>query len=327
LQKPALIRACCGLASLKLTLLALLLFAGGVLLTYWSAAPASVVLVVPLGLLAVNLLAALLSNSVFRRQTPLLIFHLGLLAIVLLVAAGRLTYLKGELELAQGEEFGGGLSKFEAGPWHPFHLDHLHFANNGFTIGYAPGQQRERTRNRMSFVDATGGVRQTEIGDQTPLILGGYRFYTTSNKGFAPTFYWYPAAGGAPALGAVHLPSYPANEYRQAQEWTLPGSAIKLWTMLEFDEVILDPEKPSEFRLPKQHRLIVRVNEVRQELQPGQAIEFPEGRLVYVGLRSWMGYTVFYDWTIHWLLAACLLAVLALGWHFWQKFETKSWSN
>jgi cytochrome c biogenesis protein len=38
-----------------------------------------------------------------------------------------------------------------------------------------------------------------------------------------------------------------------------------------------------------------------------------------------MGYSVFYDWTMPWLLAACTLAVLALGWHFWSKFSVRPW--
>jgi cytochrome c biogenesis protein len=285
------------------------------------------VLVLPLGLLALNLLAALASNPVFRQQTPLLVFHLSLLTIVLLVAAGRLSYLKGELELAEGEEFGGTLTAFEAGPWHPFHLDKLHFANNGFSIAYAPGQRRLGTRNRVSYTDADGAPQQAEIGDTTPLVLQGYRFYTTPNKGFAPTFLWHPSGASEPILGAVHLPSYPANEYRQSQEWTLPGSGIKLWTQLSFDEAIIDPDKASEFRLPKQYQLIVRIGDARHELQPGQSVELPGGRLIYAGLLTWMGYTVFYDWTIHWLLATCVVAVLALGWHFWQKFAARPWDN
>lgn len=321
------IRFCHSLASPKLTLAALLLFAGAVLYAYRSTLPATPVLVMPLGLLALNLLAALACKPVFRRQTPLLIFHLCLLAIVLLVAAGRLTYLKGQLELAEGEAYSGSLTEYEAAPWHPFHLDRLHFVNHGFDIAYAPGLMRQKTRNRVSYTDAEGKIQQAEIGDTTPLVLQGYRFYTSPNKGFAPTFYWHPVGGGEPMLGAVHLPSYPVNEYRQAKEWTPPGSRIKIWTQLAFDEVIIDPAKASEFRLPKQHKLVVRIDDARHELQPGQSVELPGGRLVYAGLLTWMGYTVFYDWTLHWLLGASVAAVLALGWHFWRKFAARPWNT
>ena len=122
-------------------------------------------------------------------------------------------------------------------------------------------------------------------------------------------------------LGTVHLPAYPLHEYKQALEWTPPGGKIPLWVMLQFDEVILDPAKSSEFRLPAKHQIVVRVGKERRELKQGEAMRLAEGILVYNGLRSWMGYTVFYDFTLPWLLAACILAVLSLAWHFWSKFS------
>jgi len=158
-------------------------------------------------------------------------------------------------------------------------------------------------------------------------VLHGYRFYTSPNKGFAPTFLWHPAGGAAPLLGSVNLPSYPIHEYGQARDWVIPGTAIKVWTMLAFDEVILDPKKASEFRLPRQYRIVMRIGDLRRQLQPGEAIDLPGGRLVYDGLRTWMGYTVFYDWTAPWLLAACVASVGALGWHFWRKYAARPWNT
>lgn len=315
------------LASLKLTLFVLIAFGGGILLSYGGWMDGTWALAVPLTLFAVNLIAAVVTKPVFRRQRALLIFHLGLIALVLLLAAGRLTYLKGSVEIAEGAEFDGQLTAFEAGPWHWSGLDRVHFSNDGFRIAYAAGMQRDKTRNMVRYVDADGVEQHAEIGDQKPLVLAGYRFYTSPNKGFAPTFVWYPASGNAPVLGAVHLPSYPIHEYRQARDWQLPGTNINVWTMLQFDEVILDREKASEFRLPNKHKVIVRIGDLRRELQPAEAIDLPEGRLVYEGLRTWMGYSVFYDWTIHWLLAVSALAVGALGWHFWRKFAAKPWNS
>jgi len=167
--------------------------------------------------------------------------------------------------------------------------------------------------------------QRIEITDQQPLLLAGYRFYPTGNKGFAPVFVWHPAGGGAPRVGTVHLPSYPLHEHGQARAWTPPGSALRLWTMLEFTEIILAPDRPSEFRPPKEHKIVLRSGEKRWELVPGGGVDLPEGRIEYRGLRGWMGYTVFYDWTIPWLLAACLVAVAALGAHFWSKFAAKRW--
>lgn len=316
------------LGSLKLTLVILVALGAGIVVAYRNETKTIWPLVLPLVLCALNLLAAIASNAVFRRQLPLLMFHLALLAIILLVATGRMTYLKGQVELVDGQEFDGVLSKEESGPWHRNGLAQVHFANAGFAIDYAPGVRRGATQNKVRYQDANGLSREAVIGDNTPMVLNGYRFYTSFNKGFAPVFLWYPvAAPGAPLLGTVNLPAYPIHEYRQALDWVLPGTQIQAWTMLQFDEVILDPEKPSVFRLPEKHQVVMRIGERRWELLPGQSITLPEGRLQYQGLRSWMGYTVFSDWTIPWLLSASLLAVASLGWHFWRKFAARPWNE
>jgi len=315
------------LASLRLTLFIIVAFGAGILLSYTERMDGTWALALPLTMFAVNLIAAVVTKPVFRKQRALLVFHWGLIAIILLLAIGRLTYLRGTIELAEGEQFDGQLTTFNAGPWHWSGLGRVHFSNDGFRIAYAVGVQRDKTSNTVRYADDEGREQRTQIGDQTPLVLHGYRFYTSPNKGFAPTFLWYPAAGGAPLLGTVNLPSYPIHEYRQARDWEIPGTAIKVWTMLQFDEVILNPETASEYRLPHKYKIIMRIGDLRRELQPGEAIELPEGRLVYDGLRTWMGYTVFYDWTIQWLLAASVLSVGALGWHFWHKFAARPWNR
>jgi cytochrome c biogenesis protein ResB len=314
-----------ALASLKLTLVILIALAAAIIVSYRSEIRTTWALVAPLALFALNLAAAVATNGVFRRQTALLVFHLALIAIVLLVAAGRLTYLKGKLELAEGETFAGTLTDHEAGPFHPWGLDRVHFTNEGFRIEYAKGVRRGKTENQVAWQDDTGQWQPGVIGDQDPLVLRGYRFYTSFNKGFAPIFLWYPKRGGEPVAGAIHLPAYPIHEYRQALEWQPPGSQTTLWTGLEFDEVILDPEKPTEFRLPKSHLIVVRLGDRRWELKPGGRLELADGVLEYQGLRTWMGYTVFYDRTIPWLLAASIVAVGSLAWHLWHKFGSKAW--
>ena len=314
--------------SLKLTLIILVALGAGIVVAYRNETKTIWPLVLPLVLCAINLLAAIASNAVFRRQLPLLMFHLSLLAIILLVATGRMTYLKGQLELVEGQEFDGVLTREDSGPWHRNALAQVRFANAGFAIDYAPGVRRGATQNKVRYQDASGLPREAIIGDNTPMILNGYRFYTSFNKGFAPVFLWFPeATPTAPLLGTVNLPAYPIHEYRQALDWLLPGTQIQAWTMLQFDEVILDPEKPSVFRLPEKHQVVMRIGEQRWELSAGQSIVLPEGRLQYQGLRSWMGYTVFSDWTIPWLLSASLLAVASLGWHFWRKFAARPWNE
>ncbi|MBI4203773.1 MAG: cytochrome c biogenesis protein ResB [Betaproteobacteria bacterium] len=314
------------LASLKLTLVLLLLLGAGVIGHDPVTGGAAWLVAVPLLLGAVNLSAAVLTHPVFRQQTALLMFHVALLAIVVLVAAGRLTYLNGQLELAEGEVFKGELARSESGPWHRSLLERARFVNDGFTIRYEKGVRRAETRNTVRWLDDTGREQKGVIGDNEPLVRHGYRFYTSFNKGFAPVFIWHPA-GGPPQRGSINLPSYPIHEYGQALEWTLPGTQIKLWTMLQFDEVLLDSDRVSQFRLPTRHTLVVRIGDARQELVPGERMVLPAGILVYERLSTWMGYTVFYDWTLPWLFVACLLAVASLAWHFWKKFAVQPWDR
>lgn len=317
----------CRIGSLKFALFNLFALFLGVALGYAVAGTAVWSLTIPLALSAINLLAAIITNGVFRRQLPLLVFHLALLALILLVAVGRLMYLKGQVEVLQGEAFDASLMARDAGPWHWDRLDRVHFINEGFMIDYAPGMRRGPTRNAVRYIDEAGMERRMVIGDSDPLTLHGYRFYTSFNKGFALVFLWQPKGMPQAVLGAVHLPSYPLHEYRQAQEWSLPGTSTKAWMMLKFDENLIDPEKADSFKLPEKHVLVLRIGERRWELQPGDVVELPEGRLVYDSLRSWMGYTVFSDWTIFWLLAAAVLATLSLGWHYWAKFAARPWNT
>lgn len=317
--------ALAAFASLKLTLVGIVLLGGAAVAVYQSEHSASSWLAAPLLLLAVNLMAAVATNGVFRRQTALLVFHLALIALALLAAAGRLSYLKGAAEVTEGTAF-NGLRQREAGPLHAGRVDAVKFINEGFEISYKPGPTRDRTVNRVRWVDERGNEHAGEIGDNRPLVLHGYRFYPTFNKGFAPVLLWSPR-GGEPVLGAVHLPTYPGNINEQARTWRPQGASADIWVMLEIGEKILLEDQPSRFRVPGEHKLVVRFQDARWELRPGDRVALPDGILEYQGLRTWMGYTVFYDWTIPWLLATCLVAVGSLAWHFWTKFASKPWNN
>lgn len=317
------------LASLRLTLAILIALGAGVLAAYRGDVPPTWALAVPLGLFALNLSAALAAHPAFRRQPALLVFHLALLVLVLLLAAGRMTYLKGHLELTEGEVFTGELAGWEAGPWHAWRLGRARFVNEGFRIDYAAGVKRGPTRNAIAWRDEAGLWQRGAIGDDRPLVLHGYRFYTSFNKGFAPTFAWRRADGGEPVFGSVHLPAWPQNEYRQARSWRLPEGGPGLRTRLKFDEQILDPARPSVFRPPSRHTVVVSLEdagaEVRREMRPGEVLRLPQGELRYLGLRAWMGYTVFSDPTLSWLLAAAMVAVTALAWHLRGKYFARPW--
>jgi len=283
------------------------------------AAPTWPALGISMGALAINLVAALVVHPLLRRKAPLLVFHLALLAIVLLVGVGKLARLDGRFELIQGEPFDGQLIERDAGPLYAPRLQRLALRNDGFTIDYAPGRQRGATRNAVAWLDAEGREQRAVIGDHRPLVIDMHRVYTTSNKGFAPVLQWRPERGEA-LRGAVHLPSYPMHELTQSREWPLPdGRAV--WVQLQFDQTLIAPDAAAQFRLPEVHRLVVRIGEQRAELVPGAAMTVAGGTLVYEGLRPWMGYRVTHDPSLPWLLAAALLAALSLALHYAIKFR------
>jgi cytochrome c biogenesis protein len=275
-------------------------------------------LTVAMALLSLNLVAALVVHPAFRRQLPLLVAHLALLALVVLAAGGRLASLDGRFELTQGVPFDGTLIDARAGPLHHDGLQRLTFSHQGFEIDYAPGRKRGATRNAVTWRDEAGRERSAVIGDHRPLVIDGYRLYTSPNKGFAPLLTWTPT-GGEPVTGAVHLPAFPAHELRQSIEWSLPDGR-RAWVLLQTDETLIDPSRAGRFELPRRHTLVLRMDPQRHELRPGQSGELPGGTLTYLGLRTWMGYRVTCDPTLPWLLAASLLAVFALAWHYTQRF-------
>lgn len=299
--------------SLRTTLAGLALLACGALAVSTAGTAAVPALAGAMVALALNLGAAVATQPAFRRQMALLVFHLALLALVVLAALGRLTALDGRFELTQGATFDGALVESAAGRWHRDGLARLELRHEGFEIDYAPGRMRGATRNRVAWTGDDGRPRAAQIGDHRPLLAGGYRIYTTPNKGYAPVLTWRPD-GGEPVTGAVHLPAYPAHELRQSREWPLPDGRM-LWIQLPIERTPIDPNAHARFALPESHRLVLRVGERRAELEPGASLALAGGELVYEELRTWMGYRVTHDWTLPWMLAASLLAAFALAWH------------
>lgn len=309
-----------ALASTRVTLLALAAIAAGVVAHTQVEGGNAGLLAAVFAFGATNLVAALVAQPRLRADLALFVFHVALLAILALAAVGRLTALTGTLELAQGEVFDGQLLTRETGPLHPDHLAKLRFVNDGFTVEYAEGWRRGRTTNRVRVFGSGGDVTSRTIGDIDALVLDGYRFYTTSNKGFALVFRWVPRGGEPMQRGTVHLPSYPVNEYGQAKTWRIPGTGREAWVMLDLDRPAIDPARESWFRLPESHRLVLVLDGDRRELVAGDSVKLEEGVLVYEGLTAWMGYKVFYDATLPWLVAASLLAIGALAAFFWRRF-------
>jgi len=312
------------LASLRLTPWALGLLLIGSAAILLELMPASPAVVPGLLLLSLNLAAALWDNPRFRAQTALLVFHLALLSIVLLAAVGQLVQLKGYVEVAEGMQFSGELDGYSTlGPWHRLeNLANVRFASDVVWTDRDLGRPNRSTYNRVTWIAPDGTQLSQVATEREPVVIDSYRFYITSNRGYTPTFVWSPLQGD-PVRGAVNLPAESKNPFSQARGWQLPGTGREVWAMRDPDTVSDAGPRPA----PEEQRLILRIGEARHAVLPGQAVALPEGALRYEGLRRWMGFQVYYDWTRPWMLAASLVAVLALGWHFLAKYRRSDWQT
>ena len=274
-------------------------------------------IVLPAAASFVSLVAALLVQPKLKAQPALFAFHALLALLVVLVAADQLTAVKGHVEMTEGTGFDASLAKIDAGPLHPYGLDRVAFVQGPFDINYLPGMKRRETVSRVQIPDGGGQWREVSVGDDDPLIFGNYRFYTSFNKGFAPVI-TYADAGGRTMTGAVHMPSYPLNDYEQGNEWTPPGGRpVKLW--LSLAEPVYQVDGSWNFRKPDNPVLVVIDGENRQELSRGEVADLGGGASIrFEALRSWMGYTITSNIFAPWIIATAVAACLSLAAHLWE---------
>ncbi|NOZ54828.1 MAG: cytochrome c biogenesis protein ResB [Gammaproteobacteria bacterium] len=313
------------LASLKFTLVGMVLLGVGASLSYGNPTDIPVwVLVVPMILLVVNLSAAILTNPRINQQSGLLVFHVSLLVIVILAAVGRLTHMDAHIELVVGSVFARqNLQEIKSGPLHGGNLDDVSFVQGPFSVQYAPGMQRGLTHSQVKIKNKRGEWQDKVVGDDRPLIINGYRFYTTFNKGFTSVLTWVPDEGEA-VTGTVNMPSYPLFEYKQDNRWTPPGGdEIKFWLQLrtnmdEKNAWVLEQGSSSGV-------LVVVTSANRYEVPLGGFVQLGNGRLQFDDLRMWMGYRLFYDPTIQWMFFVSIAGVMGLGYYFWKKMNVQPW--
>lgn len=297
-------------ASLRLTLAGLVLLAIGLVADQKGWLPGAWVITPPLGLLALNLAAALTVDPRFRGRPSLFAFHLCLLLLALLAGYGQLGTFKARLVLMEGQAYSPGLVgptddgmlpqvRLSEGVWHQGSIE----------VDFAPASRRGATRSRV-WVDGRGWL---EVGDDVPLILDGYRFYTTSNKGFAAILEWRPDQGEV-ELGAIRFPSFPARALGQFADWQTPaGEALRI-------TLALPPAPYAEswtlsVDMTLEAQLEIEAAARRLSLRPGESVALAGGRLRLQGWSTWMGYTVRYDPTLPWLFSLATLAVFFMTTH------------
>jgi cytochrome c biogenesis protein len=307
-------RVVARVASRALTVVGFALLGVAVAAAYLTDALPPAAVVAPLVLLATNLAAALVTFPALRRG-GLGLFHVALLACLLIVAWGRLTHYEGRVEIVQGGVFDAASADASSrGPLHDLRLADVRFEQGTFSVDYAPRLKRSHTRSEIRVHEADGARAET-VGDQRALQVNGYRFYTTHNKGFAPLLTW-TAPGAAPLTGAVHLPSYPLHDWQQQQDWTPPGGPrVRLWLRVPHvaDELAawrLQPDRVDA-------RLVVEIDGRRHELAAGESARGAYGELRYERLLGWMGYRITYDPSLAPLFWAACVGVAGLVLHLW----------
>ena len=312
------------LSSLKLTLPLMLLLLVAVLYSYRLSSGSAVWMAIPLLLLAFNLLAALIVNPRFRRQGGLMTFHLCLLAFLLLAAIGQLTSLQGRIEITEGQWFDSDQIQLQsAGPWHPDkQLQKISFQQDAIRVNYNAGLIRGHTQSEILIIAAgEEAVRQT-VGDNVPLRITGYRFYTSSNKGFALLLTWR-GEDGAEHTGSVNLPSYPLNDWQLKRDWTTPaGEQVTLLFQLHKAAPTGKPWVLTQQTGAGQLGVII--NDQKYSFEPGQWIKVNGGSIRFDDVRMWMGYEVFFNPVLPWLFAVALVGVCGLGFHYWGRFGPHS---
>lgn len=308
------------MASPWLTLLFFLLAAAGSLAAAHKLEAATALMALPFTLLGLNLVAAVIAHPRFRADLPLLVFHLALLALVLLFTVGRLTYFDGRTLLTRGEAFDGSFESEQHGPLHGDAYRRISFVSESVVEGDPSGTYRD-TRNRVRWRDpASGAILHADINNDRPLLLAGYRIYPMRFRGFSPRLAWQDANGRI-EYGTVQLPPLSARqeEFPRGTAWRM-SSGEELWAQILTSVPTADLYRRINLGTDRiEHRLVIRQNDVRHELLPGQSVALNGGRLTYMSLDSWLAYRIVRDPTEPWLAAAVVVAIASLTWFYARR--------
>jgi len=310
-----------SMASLKLTMVGLAgLIANSFAISQWPDA-AIPWLVLPLAVLALNLFAALLVRHSFRQQAALLLFHVGLLAVLMLVAAGVLLRFDGSIEVVEGTAFDASSVTDRGRGWlHPDRLRRVQFSQGPLEVNYRSALRRDTTHSRVLVSQPGGTDVRRDVGDRQGFTSNGYRFTTTFNKGYAVLVLWRDAAGNE-AIGTVNFPSFPEFEWKQRKDWTTPAGEPLTFELKLAERV--PEESPWTLRSRGVDFKVGVSGSSGAEgmIGRGQSVAVNGGAITILDLRLWMGYRIDYNPLLPWLLTAAFLSLGALAAHMAQKFR------
>lgn len=304
-----------ALSSSRLTLVGMVLLVCGLIVDQRAWLPGSIGILLPIALLAVNLAVALAVDRRFRYRPALFAFHLCLLLLALVAGYGQLARYEGRVALVEGQDLDAALVVPVRRGWiDPPPLPDGLVRQGRIAVDYRPGLRRAATHSRVSV----HGADWIEIGDDIPLVVDGYRLYTTPNKGLAALLTWHPHDRAATAqLGAVQFPSFPASQLMQQTRWQAPGGeAVDLVLTLPGSPVPHAGEWVLDASLAKQAQIEVQASDGTEALRPGASVALHDGRLQFERVVMWMGYEVHHDPTPQWMFSLAFLGVICLALHF-----------
>jgi hypothetical protein len=114
------------------------------------------------------------------------------------------------------------------------------------------------------------------------------------------------------------MPSYPAKEWDQHQQWHTPaGETVTL--LLELSPVPTAVAWQLSSDNFDGRVLLVRPDGTKLELAMNTAVTLAGGSLELASVGLWIGYRIEYNPLLPWLFASAALGVAALGWHFWRS--------
>lgn len=295
-------------AGLRLSVMGFLLLAVGLVVHHQASwlAPWSVVL--PIALLALNLVSALLVDPRFRGKPALFGFHVCLLLLAGIAAWGQLSSLHGRIIAIEGLGLDPTTFEVEAdSPWAPSPQLLEGIAQGKVRIDYGADLDRRTTRSEMYSPEDGWSV----VGDDVALQYRGFRVYTTSNKGFAAILSWVPSSGEA-QLGSIVFPSFPARQIMQRVDWHTPvGQHLQF--ELGVPPVPFERDWTLDRTTAADAPLRVTIGGLHRELRAGDSMAVAGGSIRYERVSMWMGYRITYAPGLPLLFSTALLGILLMA--------------